>query len=69
MAFQTNMLTRGKYKCLFVIYGMNEYGTYEDYDAIWPAFIFEIEDNNKISWNENMWGHIQFPDILLQTIE
>ena len=24
---------------------------------------------NKISWNENMWGHIQFPDILLQTIE
>lgn len=65
MAFQTEMLTRGKYKCLFVLYGMNEYGTYEDYDAVWPAFIFEIEDKNQIRWNESMWGHIQFPDIAL----
>lgn len=66
MTFRTDMLTRGKYKCLFVIYGMNEYGTYEDYDAVWPAFTFEIEDNNLIRWNEKMWGHIQFPDIVIE---
>jgi hypothetical protein len=63
MRFQTRGLTRGKYKVLFVLYGMNEFGTYDDYDAIWPAFSFEIEDENVINWNTNMWGHIQFPDI------
>lgn len=63
MGFDTKGLTRGKYKCLFVLYGMNEFGTYEDYDAVWPAFSFEIEDSNQINWNANMWGHIQFPDI------
>ena len=63
LQFLTQGLTRGKYKVLFVLYGMNEFGTYEDYDAIWPAFTFEIEDSNTINWNANMWGHIQFPDI------
>jgi lipopolysaccharide transport system ATP-binding protein len=66
MLFDTKGLTRGKYKCLFVLFGMNDYGTYEDYDAIWPAFSFEIEDSNKINWNTNMWGHIQFPDIVVE---
>jgi hypothetical protein len=63
MSFDTSCLTRGKYKALFVIYGMNEYGTYFDYDAIYPTFIFEIEDNNQINWNSNHWGHIRFKDI------
>lgn len=63
MLFQTGNLTRGRYKCLFVLYGMNEYGTYEDYDAIWPAFSFELEDDIKLDWNTRMWGHIRFPDI------
>ena len=63
MRFQTLHLTRGRYKCLFVIYGMNEYGNYEDYDAIWPAFYFELEDEIRINWNTRQWGHIRFPDI------
>jgi lipopolysaccharide transport system ATP-binding protein len=65
MEFDPKGLTRGKYKCLFVLFGMNEFGTYEDYDAVWPAFSFEIEDDNRINWNTNMWGHIQFPDIVV----
>ena len=63
MRFKTSSLTRGRYKCLFVIYGMNEYGNYEDYDAIFPAFYFELEDDIKLNWNTRMWGHIRFPDI------
>lgn len=55
-------LTRGKYKVLLVIYEMNQFGTYDDYDAIWPAFTFEIHDNIDIDWNVNMWGHINFSE-------
>lgn len=63
MHFHTEGLTRGKYKCLFVLYGENEYGSYEDYDAVWPAFSFELEDNLSINWNTQMWGHICFRDL------
>lgn len=63
MRFRTQGLTRGRYKCLFVLYGMNEFGSYTDYDAIWPAFCFEIEDDIVLNWNTKMWGHICFPDI------
>ncbi len=66
MRFHTNVLTRGRYKCLFVIYGMNEYGNYEDYDAVWPAFYFELEDDIKLNWNTRMWGHIRFPNIEIE---
>ena len=58
-------LTRGKYKALIVIYEMNQYGTYDDYDAIWPAFVFQIDDKIEIDWNVNMWGHLNFADVKL----
>ena len=66
MHFQTAGLTRGRYKCLLVIHGENEYGNYEDYDAIWPAFCFDVEDNLSINWNTRMWGHVRFPDIQIE---
>lgn len=69
MRFQTKGLTRGRYKVLFVLYGMNDFGTYEDYDAVWPAFTFEIEDSNLINWNSNMWGHIRFPDLNVNILD
>ena len=68
MRFSTNTLTRGRYKCLFVLHGENEYGVYEDYDAIWPTFVFELEDNLAINWNTRMWGHIKFPDVQIDEV-
>ena len=65
MRFQTADLTRGQYNCLFVIYGENEYGKYKDYDAVWPTFFFELEDENAINWDVKSWGHIQFPNIIV----
>lgn len=65
MKMQLPALTRGRYKCLLVLYGMNEFGTYEDYDAVWPAFSFDLEDDLQINWNTRMWGHIRFPDVEL----
>ena len=63
MRFSTDCLTRGRYKCLLVIHGLNDYGNYEDYDAVWPAFYFELEDKQQINWNTTGWGHIRFSDM------
>ena len=69
LSFSTSGLTRGRYKCLFVIYGMNEYGVCEDFDAIWPVCCFELEDNLKVNWNTRRWGHVKLHDIQLDGIE
>lgn len=60
-------LVPGKYLALLVIYDVNEMGTYDDLDAIFPAFTFEIQDNDnhlKINWNVNAWGRIRWDNIL-----
>ena len=61
LSFDTAALTRGQYKVCAVLYAMNEFGAYEDYDAVWPAFNFEIVDNAVINWATHLWGHVQFP--------
>ena len=61
MSFETRFLTRGQYKVCAVLYEMNEFGAYEDYDAVWPFLTFEITDDTILNWNKNEWGHIQFP--------
>ena len=60
--FSTEGLTRGQYKCVFVIYGINDYGAFEDYDTVWPVCFFKIEDNIKTNWVPRRWGHIKLPD-------
>ena len=65
MRFQTAGLTRGRYKCLFVLFGENEYGGYTDYDACWPTFFFELEDEANINWDVREWGHLRFPETIV----
>ena len=67
MRFKTDGLTRGSYKCLFVLFGENDYGAYIDYDAVWPTFFFEVEDDAVINWDIREWGHIRFPDIAIDS--
>ncbi len=62
--FPTDELTRGRYNCVFVIYGTNEYGGFEDYDTAWPVCFFRIEDNIKTNWFPHRWGHIKLPDTI-----
>lgn len=70
MSFDSNCLTSGQYKVCAVLYEMNEFGAYEDYDAVWPFFTFEITDNNTLlNWNKNMWGHVRFPDIEIESVK
>lgn len=63
MSMNTELLTGGKYKCLFCLYVVNEFGTYVDYDAIYPAFSFDVEEITDLLWRGNMWGRIRFKDL------
>ena len=65
LAFDTELLTGGRYKCLFCLYAVNEFGTYVDYDAIYPVFSFEIEELSDLLWRGNMWGRIKFKELEL----
>ena len=56
----------GKYIGLLVLYEVNEWGTYDDLDAVFPAFVFEVrdvEDGLNIHWNSSAWGKIKFADL------
>ncbi|MBR6535312.1 MAG: hypothetical protein IKT65_07015, partial [Clostridia bacterium] len=57
-------LVPGKYFALLVIYEVSENGIYDDFDAIYPTFAFEVVDTNnslEVKWNFNTWGRIKLP--------
>lgn len=59
-------LIPGRYLALIVLYNVNEVGTYEDLDAIFPTFDFEIRDTSdqlSINWNYKHFGKIKFKDL------
>jgi len=62
----------GFYKALIVLYGLSEFGNYEDLDAVWPTFTFEVTDSFRrmgIVWNPIHWGKVQLPDLERQVIQ
>ena len=61
-------LVQGRYYALLVLYQVNEYGVYNDLDAIDPAFCFEIHQTNNqlgLNWNTKTWGKIKFQDLVI----
>ena len=61
-------LIPGKYSALLVLYEVNDMGVYNDLDAIFPAFQFEIIENQRFSeihWNMSHWGKIRFENLML----
>jgi lipopolysaccharide transport system ATP-binding protein len=64
--FDSSSIVPGRYNVLAVLYCVNEFGAYEDLDAIYPTFSFDIQDSfGKIGihWNSNHWGKVKFSDI------
>lgn len=64
-------LIPGRYKALIVLYLVNEYGSYEDLDAIYPTFVFEITDTKKhldVNWNDYHWGKIKIEELVFDKI-
>lgn len=66
MTFDTSYLTRGQYKVCAVLYEMSDFGAYEDYDAVWPFFTFEITEDTVLNWSQKLWGHVQFPVLAMR---
>lgn len=67
LSFVPDGLVPDKYLALLVMYIVNDLGAYEDLDAIYPAFDFEVVDDNntlKINWNKTHWGKIKFDDLI-----
>ena len=67
--FDLGGLVSGRYLALLVIYEVNEWGTYDDLDAVFPAFAFEVYDEKNrlaINWNKSHWGHICFLNMVLR---
>lgn len=59
-------LVNGEYTVCLVLYDVNEYGSFLDIDAAYPAFVFQVDDaDNKIGlkWDSKNWGHVCFSDI------
>ena len=59
-------LVNGEYTVCLVLYDVNEYGSFLDIDAAYPAFVFQVDDlDNKIGlkWDSKNWGHVCFADI------
>ena len=46
-----------------------EDSAYDDLDAVFPAFAFEVYDEKNrlaINWNKSHWGHICFSNMVLR---
>ena len=59
-------LVNGEYVVCLVLYDVNEFGSFIDLDACYPAFVFKVDDlENKIglSWDHSNWGYISFKDL------
>lgn len=64
-------LIPGDYTALLVLYEVNEWGNYEDLDAVYPAFSFEINDTSgqlAINWDNYNWGKIKFRDLMVEKV-
>ena len=71
LLFRNHRLVQGKYKVLLVLYEVNEFGTYNDLDAVWPAFTFEITDSVnqiKLNWDNYSWGRINYQEMEMRLL-
>ena len=62
-------LVPGKYFALLVLYQVNSVGAYDDLDAAYPTFVFEVQDTLSqlnIDWNFRMWGKIKLPQMIVE---
>lgn len=60
-------LAPGKYTAIFVLFQMNDKGTYSDIDRVEDALNFEIikneEDKRYINWTHRWWGHTELNEL------
>jgi len=61
-------LAPGRYKTIFVVYQPNETGNLLTVDHIDSALSFMVKNTLSYSWHHRWWGHIQLPEIKIDSI-
>ena len=67
--FVPENIVQGKYRVNIVLFQLDEYGNSFDEELMHPAFFFGIEEDEKIVWNQNAWGHVKFGNAKASRIE
>ena len=67
LTMDPHCLAPGKYFVKLTFFSLNENGTAVFHDVVTDAFgIEKLQDrheNNDITWNQNWWGSVMFPEI------
>lgn len=66
VAFTPGGLTNGKYRVDMVLFEIDDVGNSYDEELLLPAFFFEVQGYEDIVWNQTNWGHIRFPDAVVE---
>lgn len=70
LLFKTDILAPGRYFFDMIAFVVNDYNSSIPYDGIYPAFTIEVtnEINNALKqvWNDEYYGNINFPKIMLK---
>lgn len=63
----TAHLAPGRYKADIIAYIYNEFGVEQFLDGVYPGIVFEISDTindeNKLIWLHQYWGHVHLHDL------
>ena len=66
--FTPTGLTNGKFRVDMVLFEIDDFGNSYDEELLLPAFFFEVQVNEDIVWNQSNWGHIRFPEAVVQAV-
>ena len=62
-------VANGKYRVDLVLFEKDEFGNSFDQELMLPAFLFEMQGEEKVVWDHRNWGHVHFPEASVKAIE
>jgi hypothetical protein len=60
-----NNIAPGKYTMNYTFFEKNTFGGNVDIDCVHGLY-FDIEEDDKILWNEYSWGPVRLPDLVIE---
>lgn len=70
-SLNTQYIVPGKYTLSFILYEVNQFGTFRNCDGVKDAYCFEIKAGenfaHKMEWSHRYWGHVALGDIQIET--
>ena len=70
-SLDTQYIVPGKYTLSFILYEVNQFGTFRNCDGVKDAYCFEIKAGedfaHKMEWSHRYWGHVALGEIKIET--